>query len=660
LERLQNNGFSINPLKCEWAIKETDWLGYWLTPTGIKPWNKKIQPILALQEPRNKHELRSFIGMVTHYKDMWKNRAHILSPLTDLTKNVQYRWEKEHQKAFNDIKRIISTDVLLTYPDHNKPFDIHTDASNFQIASEISQDNKPIAYFSRKLNDTQKNYTTEEQELLAIVETLKEYRSMLLGAEINIYTDHDNLTYEKFRSQRVLRWRLYIEEFAPKIQHIPGKQNKIADALSRLPININSCEEQINSTTNDTFYAQIFFNDIPQCPINFNVIQQQQNEDREIQELIQQNCQYIYQKEFAGIKLWTINIDDSDNFDDSKIMIPRQLLKPIVNWYHQILMHAGRNKVEATIKMHFIHPQLHNTIMNIISNCETCQFQKKGSNKGYGQLIPRTVNMIIWDTIAVDTIGPWTTTINDHEYIFRALTIIDINSNLTEIVRIDNPSAQHVSMKFQNTWLARYPRPTKCIHDNGGEFGPEFQQMLQINGIQSISTTIKNPQSNAICERMHSTIENMIRTRLHNTHINLSPNDFIDTIIADAIFALRASIHQTMQTTPSIIAFKRDMLLNIPMFIDLTNIQYLRQQQVNKDNERENASRNKHQYRINEQVLITPSTTIRRKLNPKYTGPYKIIQIHQNNTVTIQRRNNITETINIRRIKPFYTQQNRS
>jgi hypothetical protein len=654
LNRLQNNGFSINPLKCEWAIKETDWLGYWLTPTGIKPWNKKIQPILNLKEPRNKHELRSFIGMVTHYKDMWKNRAHILAPLTDLTKNVQYEWKDIHQKAFQDIKKVISTEVLLAYPDHNKPFDIHTDASKFQIASEISQNNKPIAYFSRKLNETQKNYTTEEQELLAIVETLKEYRSMLLGAEINIYTDHDNLTYEKFRSQRVLRWRLYIEEFAPKIQHIPGKQNKIADALSRLPIG----EDTNQSTMVDLFYNEMFLNDRLQCPINLTVIQQQQNEDREIQELIQQKCPYIFRKDFSGTQLWVANIDNFNNIDEAKIMIPTQLLNPIVHWYHQILMHAGRNKVEATIKIHFVHPQLHNAVMNTITNCEACQFQKRGSNKGYGQLIPREVNMVIWDTVAVDTIGPWTLTINDHEYTFRALTIIDINSNLAEIVRINYPSAPHVAMKFQNTWLARYPRPAKCIHDNGGEFGPEFQQMLHIRGIQSIPTTIKNPQSNAICERMHSTIENMIRTRLHNIHINQAPNDFMDTIIADAIFALRASIHQTMQTTPSIIAFHRDMLLNIPTFINLANIQYLRQQQVNRDAERQNANRNNHQYQINDQVLVTPSTTTHRKLNPKYTGPYTITQVHQNNTVTIQRRNNITETINIRRIKPFHTQQN--
>jgi len=176
--------------------------------------------------------------------------------------------------------------------------------------------------------------------------------------------------------------------------------------------------------------------------------------------------------------------------------------------------------------------------MNVITNCQACQIQKQGSNRGYGQLVPRIVDMTIWDTIAVDTIGPWTISLNDQEYIFRALTIIDINSNLAEIVRINNPSASHVSMKFQNTWLARYPRPTKCIHDNGGEFvGPEFQQMLQINGIQSVPTTIKNPQNNAICVRMHSTIENMIRTRLHDIHINQSPNDFIDTILADAIFA---------------------------------------------------------------------------------------------------------------------------
>ena len=112
--------------------------------------------------------------------------------------------------------------------------------------------------------------------------------------------------------------------------------------------------------------------------------------------------------------------------------------------------------------------------------------------------------------MAVDTIGPWTVKINNFEYIFKALTMININSNITEITRINNTSSQHITMKFQNTWLARYPKPSKCIHDDGIEFGYEFHHMSKVNKIQSVATTIKNPQSNAICKKIHQTIENMI------------------------------------------------------------------------------------------------------------------------------------------------------
>ncbi len=131
------------------------------------------------------------------------------------------------------MRLLMAADALAAYPDHNTRFDIYTDASDFQLGAFI-QEGRPVAYFLQKLTKSQQNYITMEKEMLSIVATLKEFRSMLLGADIYVFTDHKNLTFNTLKMQPVLCWRTKIKEFSPMLHDIKGPCNILADNLSRL------------------------------------------------------------------------------------------------------------------------------------------------------------------------------------------------------------------------------------------------------------------------------------------------------------------------------------------------------------------------------------------------------------------------------------------
>ncbi len=190
-----------------------------------------------MDHPCNATELHMFIGCINYYCDMWLSCTYILKPLTDqssLKKRAPIEWTDEMQQAFDKMRLLMAADALAAYPDHNKQFDIYTDASDFQLGACIIQERRTVAYFLQKLTKSQQNYTTMETEMLSIVTTLKEVRSMLLGGHIHVFTDHRNLTFDTLKTQCVLRWHTKIEQFSPMLHFVKSPCNILANNLSRL------------------------------------------------------------------------------------------------------------------------------------------------------------------------------------------------------------------------------------------------------------------------------------------------------------------------------------------------------------------------------------------------------------------------------------------
>ena len=414
------------------------------------------------------------MGMINHYKSMIHRRSHLIAPLTHLTrKGVKFAWTKEHQEAFDAIKQSIAREVVLSYPDFTLPFEIFTDASKLQIGAVITQQDKPLAFYSRKLMDAQTRYTVTELELLAIVEVLREYRTILLGHIIKIYTDHKNLTFANFTTDRVTRWRLIVEEYGPQIIYLPGKTNIIANALSRLPKVIFKIPEE-------SFMEKIFHTDVENVfPLSYEVISAAQLEDTKLQNRIKQNDPDFTIRILCRQLLI---------FYNDKIAIPKSLCLRLLNWYHEMLLHPGADRMFKSIEQHFIWPNLHSEVAALVRECTTCQLFK-GQRKKYGHvpIIQHEANNEPWTTIAVDTIGPWTipqASVTKEQVKLQALTIIDISTNFMEIVAVKDKESATIAQALDQVWFSQYPRPLQCIHDNGSEFvGFEFQEMLQSYGV---------------------------------------------------------------------------------------------------------------------------------------------------------------------------------
>lgn len=245
LKALQKYNFTVNLQKCDFGKAQIKYLGFKIGKGLVAPDQLKVQAILNFPSPQDRKALQRFLGMATYYRRFCPNFAQVASPLTRLTSpKYKFNWDENCEQAFKRLKRFLSSAPVLRAPNFQIPFTLHVDASDAAIGAVLLQSFQngnilhPICYFSYKLKEYQRSYSTIEKEALALVLSLEHF-DVYLGYTphvINIYSDHNPLTFinsMKSKNVRILRWALRIQPYRISIFHIKGSSNVLADALSR-------------------------------------------------------------------------------------------------------------------------------------------------------------------------------------------------------------------------------------------------------------------------------------------------------------------------------------------------------------------------------------------------------------------------------------------
>jgi hypothetical protein len=517
---------------------------------------KKVQSINEWPTPNSLKEVQSFLGTANYYRRFVEGYSKIAAPLTELTKKDQpFQWKEEQDEAFVKIKRHIVTAPVLRMFDPAEPITIETDASDYAIGACMSQPDDsgrlhPVMFYSRKMVPAERNYDIHDKELLAIVDTFREWRVYLQGTthQVKVITDHKNLTFfttTKALNRRQTRWAETLGQYNFKITYQKGSDNARADALSRRPdyqkdgptsgYQILKAEKDGLTYANPQIAAVYRLADEPD-----QVILEAYKNDKLLEEL----------EERAAQEPWIHKTPDGYMRYHGKIYIPAKARDKIIQREHEAIAHGhkGPKKTYDQLKRWYYFPKMRQTIKEKLKDCVECARNKPNRHKQYGEVqVPETPSRP-WEIISIDWIVklPKSTEPGTGKEYDSIMVIVD---KLTKYVHflpyLECSTAEHLAYWFLRVVVANHGMPKGIISDRDKLLTSKFWQSLTKQlGTKSKMSTAYHPETNGQTERMNQTLEQYLRF-----YLNQRQDNWVE-LLPLAQFAVNSAESETTGMSP--------------------------------------------------------------------------------------------------------------
>ncbi|KAJ9516332.1 hypothetical protein QJQ45_001063 [Haematococcus lacustris] len=597
---LRKNKLYAKMSKCEFMQLTLRFLGHVISAGAISVDPDKVRAIVDWPVPSSLTQLQSFLGAANFVRKFVHNFSAISAPLTDLCGKLSatfpwHSWPDHERLAFYELKAAVANVPMLRLPDHTQPFQVYCDASLQGVGAVLMQDGYPLAYLSKKLSSAEVNYTTGEQEMLALVTACKEWRCYLEGVPFTLFTDHKpliSLPTQKNLSRRQARWMELLSRFDFKLEYIPGPVNP-ADPLSRLITGLqesatvcamltrrraqlsregegasvaraleanapaavtakSSSTPEITENTTDTSHNRDFVPLVtctsdtsvhyPAAPAHPLGLSDQLIQGYRLDPAFnaEADLSSMYQDTHG---LWRLTSKD-------KVVVPNdsELRNHILHEMHDAVYsgHVGISKTLERVSRVFWWNTMRADVRYYVSTCDACQRDKASTLKPGGLLNPLSIPDYRWESVSMDFI----TKLPSGSHGYDAICVfVDRLSKMVHFVPCrEDLKARRFAQLFIDHVYKLHGMPAELISDRGSLFTSVFwREVMRRCGSKPALSSSYHPQSDGQTERYNRVLEEMLRH-----YISPTQSDWPD-YLALAEFAVNNSWQESIQSTPFLV-----------------------------------------------------------------------------------------------------------